>query len=88
MERSHPRDVWLQGEPSSTAAVWTAERDGVRVTTAWGAVVERSPIVQTDHILTRLTVAGEQGPDSQRTVEAWGVQRQEREPWGPRCAHA
>lgn len=76
VELSHPRDVWVHGE-ASTQAVWTAERDGVRVTTEWAAAVKPNPISQTDQVLTRLTVTGEQGPASQRIIETWGVQR----PW-------
>jgi len=72
VELRHPRDVWFPGPVRSTINVWTIERDGVRVTTEWGAAVEHDPIAQIERVLTRITV--ERGA-SERVIESWGILR-------------
>jgi SAM-dependent methyltransferase len=60
LEMSHPRDVF--GTGTSTASKWTAEEDGLRVETQWGADGDTfDPIKQVDEVTVTMAWSGPSG---------------------------
>jgi hypothetical protein len=60
LEMHHPRDAF--GKNGSTAPHWTAEADGLRVTTQWGAAGDPfDPITQVDQVTVTMSWSGPDG---------------------------
>ncbi len=71
VELRHPADARPGGEPT-TVTTWTVEREGLRVTTEWGADLRYDPVRQTEQVRSRITV---EGPGHTRVLESVGVMR-------------
>lgn len=71
VELRHPADAHPGAQPT-TLTTWTAERDGLRVTTEWAVETTYDPIAQTERVRSRLTVAGR---GANRVIDSVSVER-------------
>ena len=61
LEMGHPRDAF-RTQAGSTESVWTAEEDGLRVTTRWGHDDDPfDPVTQIDEVRVHLQWSGPEG---------------------------